>query len=146
MATPASTACKRVREQVSLRLDDELSELERRMLDVHLGRCETCRAYAASVVDFTSLMRQAPAVPLTRPVVVSHIRRDVMTRVQVGVAAAFAVAALGLGVQVSWSDSGPERSTGVITRFPTQSELEWELAILGDLPNRDRPASTGLVL
>jgi predicted anti-sigma-YlaC factor YlaD len=144
-ALPASVTCTRVREQVSLRLDDELSELELRMLDSHLARCAQCQAYSASVVEFTSALRDAPAVPLPRPVIVSHARRVSIARLQVGVAAAFALAALGLGVQLSSSGSGAELS-GTITRYPTQSELERELAIIGNLSDRERPISPGALV
>ena len=40
------TVCSRVREQVSLELDGELSQLEQRMLGAHLERCGGCAAYA----------------------------------------------------------------------------------------------------
>ena len=144
-ALPASVTCTRIREQVSLRLDDELSELELRMLDSHLARCEQCRAYSASVVEFTSVLRNAPAVPLLRPVIVSRARRISIARLQVGVAAALALAALGLGAQLSSSGSGSELS-GTITRYPTQSELEQELAILNNLSDRERPVSAGALV
>jgi predicted anti-sigma-YlaC factor YlaD len=144
-ALPASVTCTRVREQVSLRLDGELSELEERMVDSHLARCEQCEAYSASVVEFTSALRDAPAVPLPRPVVVSHARRFSIARLQIGVAAALALAALGLGTHLSSSRSGAELS-GTITRYPTQSELDRELAILGNLSDRERPISAGALL
>ena len=34
--------CDRARAWVSLRLDDEISELEERLLEAHLGRCAAC--------------------------------------------------------------------------------------------------------
>jgi predicted anti-sigma-YlaC factor YlaD len=144
-ALSGSVTCTRVREQVSLRLDGELSELEQRMLDSHLTRCQQCRAYSTNVVEFTSALREAPAVPLLRPVIVSRARRISIARLQFGVAAALALAALGLGTQLSSSRSGTEFS-GAITRYPTQSELDRELAILGNLPNRDRPVSAGALV
>ena len=36
------SVCARVREQVSLELDGELSQLEQRMLAAHLERCAAC--------------------------------------------------------------------------------------------------------
>jgi predicted anti-sigma-YlaC factor YlaD len=144
-AHPASVTCTRVREQISLRLDDELSELEQRMLDSHLARCDECRVYDESVVEFTSVLRDAPPVPLPRPILVSHGRRISIARLQIGVAAALALAALGLGVQFSSSGSGAELS-GTITRYPTQSELERELAILNNISDRARPVSAGALV
>ncbi len=144
-ALPASVTCTRVREQVSLRLDGELSELEQRMLDSHLARCQQCRAYSASVVEFTSALRAAPPGPLLRPVIISHARRVSIARIQIGVAAALALAALGLGTQLSSARSGTE-FTGTITHYPTQSELDHELAMLGNLSDRDRPVSAGALV
>ena len=54
------TVCSRVREQVSLELDGELSQLEQRMLGTHLERCPRCAAYAADVRDVTERIRNAP--------------------------------------------------------------------------------------
>ena len=144
-ALSATVTCTRVREQVSLRLDGELSELEQRMLDAHLARCQQCRAYSASVVEFTSALRAAPAVPLLRPVIIARARRVSIARIQIGVAAALALAALGLGTQLSSARSGTEFS-GAITHYPTQSELDHELAMLGNLSDRDRPVSAGALV
>jgi predicted anti-sigma-YlaC factor YlaD len=137
--------CRRIREQVSLQLDGELSALEQRMLDSHLSRCGACRQYAARVAEFTTLVREAPLVPLPRPVVVSRARRISLAHIQVGVAAAFALAALGIGVQLSSSASGSELS-GPITRYPTQAEFERELELLAQLTDRERPVSASAVV
>ena len=94
------TVCVRVREQVSLELDGELSQLEQRMLKSHLDRCARCAAYASDVRDFTDRMRVAPHAVMQRPVVVRR-RPSRTVRLQVGVAAGFALAALGLGTQLA---------------------------------------------
>ena len=49
------SVCARVREQVSLELDGELSQLEQRMLGAHLERCGACATYAADVRDAFAL-------------------------------------------------------------------------------------------
>jgi predicted anti-sigma-YlaC factor YlaD len=54
-----SVACDRVREQVSLELDGELSELERRMLAAHIERCSPCAGYAETVTRFTDSSRSS---------------------------------------------------------------------------------------
>ena len=41
-----SLMCERARRWSSLRVDDELSELESALLDAHLGGCDSCRAFA----------------------------------------------------------------------------------------------------
>jgi predicted anti-sigma-YlaC factor YlaD len=145
-AIAASAVCQRVRAQVSLRLDDELSQLEGRMVDAHLVRCANCRAYAADLTMFTDEMRSAPLETLERPVVVERRRRLALARVQGGVAAAIAIVAIGVtGQQIASSgksDAHLPTSAGTITRFPTQAELDRELAILEKLPTR-RTASMG---
>ncbi|HJR95109.1 MAG TPA: zf-HC2 domain-containing protein [Gaiellaceae bacterium] len=127
------TVCSRVREQVSLELDGELSQLEQRMLGTHLERCSRCAAYAADVRDVTERIRNAPRAHMQRPVVVRHRRPLTTVRLQAGVAAAFALAALGLGTQLA-SSTEPQRS---LARFegqralnPPRSVFEQEQAIL----------------
>jgi predicted anti-sigma-YlaC factor YlaD len=146
----ASSACQRVRPQVSLRLDDELSQLEIRMLDVHLERCANCRAYAEDLATFTREMRTATLETPERPVVVQRRRRLALARVQSGVAAAIAIVALGVTGQVasSWrSDAAPRHiSNGTITRFPTQAELDRELAIIESLDVRATASIRSAVL
>src|SRR5512145_490574 len=113
------TVCTRVREQVSLQLDGELSQLEQRMLAAHLERCPRCAAYAADVRDFTERMRSAPRAVMQRPVVVQRRRSLTTVRLQVGVAAAFALAALGLGTQLAASTE----SNRSLARFEGQPSL-----------------------
>jgi len=126
------TVCSRVREQVSLELDGELSQLEQRMLGTHLERCPGCSAYAAEVRDVTERIRNAPRAVMQRPVVVRRRRPLTTVRLQVGVAAAFALAALGLGTQLASTE--PQ---GSLARFegqpalnPPRSVFEQEQAIL----------------
>jgi len=135
-AVPSSSSCQRVREQVSLLLDDELSQLERRMLDSHLRRCAECAAYADDVTTFTDQIRYAPLEVLERQIVVQRRRRLPAIRVQAGVAAALAFAALGLGSQLATGPTSELSAFGTITRYPTQAELQREVAILQHLPLR----------
>lgn len=128
------TVCTRVREQVSLGVDGELSQLEQRMLATHLERCSRCAAYADDVRDFTERIRNAPRAVMQRPVVVRRRRGAFTTvRLQVGVAAAFAFAALGLGTQLAASTESQStfaRYEGRPTLNPPRSVLEQEQAIL----------------
>jgi anti-sigma factor RsiW len=128
------SVCARVREQASLALDGELSQLERRMLEAHLDRCAACASYAADVEDLTERIRSAPLHMMRRPVVVRRQRSITTTRLQIGVAAAFALAALGLGTQLAVS---PQSQQGVSERYegqpnlsPPRSVYEREQAIL----------------
>jgi anti-sigma factor RsiW len=132
-AVYSQTVCNRVREQVSLELDGELSQLEQRMLATHLERCPRCAAYATDVRDVTERIRNAPPAVMQRPVVVRRRRPLTTVRLQVGVAAAFALAALGLGTQLATSTE----SQGSFARFegqpalnPPRSVFEREQAIL----------------
>ena len=129
----AQTVCTRVREQVSLELDGELSQLEQRMLGTHLERCARCAAYAADVRDVTERIRNAPRAIMQRPVVVRRHRPLTTVRLQVGVAAAFALAALGLGTQLAASTesrSSLARYEGQPALNPPRSVYEQEQAIL----------------
>jgi anti-sigma factor RsiW len=135
-----SVNCSRVRAQVSLQLDDELSQLESRMMSAHLARCHDCRLFAAEVEEFTLALRAAPPVPLGHPIAVRRPRRLSILRMQAGVAAVLAVVAVGLASQVTPSSSNdpnqPEWTVSV-TRFPTRAETEHELALLKRLPQRE---------
>jgi anti-sigma factor RsiW len=137
-AVRPSLLCQRVREQVSLQLDDELSQLERRMLAAHLERCPDCHEFAEEIVAFTEELRSAPLEVLERPVVVTRPRRLAAVRLQAGVAAALAFAALGLGTQLATSGPSSDLSlaSASVTRYPTQAELQREVAIIQHLPFR----------
>jgi len=140
------SGCQRIREQVSLQLDDQLSQLEERMLASHLVRCAECSAYAAEVSAFTETLRSAPFEVLEYPIVVRRRRRTITTRLQVGVAAAFALAALGLGSQLAASEPTAEFSQpGSVTRYPTRAELDRELELLESL-RLGKTASLGSVV
>jgi anti-sigma factor RsiW len=127
------TVCARVREQVSLDVDGELSQLEQRMLETHLERCPRCAAYAADVRDFTERMRSAPRAFMQRPVVVRRRGRISAMRLQAGIAAGFALAALGLGAQLA----GSQEHGNSLSRYedqpalsPPRAVIEQEQAIL----------------
>jgi predicted anti-sigma-YlaC factor YlaD len=127
------TVCARVREQVSLELDGELSQLEQRMLAAHLDRCGACATYAEDVRDLTDRIRSAPLHTMRRPVQVRRARHVSTARLQVGIAAAFALAALGLGTQLATApthEGSLARYEGRPDLSPPRSVLEREQAIL----------------
>jgi anti-sigma factor RsiW len=137
-----SLVCDRVRAQISVAVDGELSQLEQAMLSSHLARCVDCSTYEVDVTAFTHALRETPLEPLSRPVVVSPRRRIVMTRVQVGAAAAVAVAALfGAGELLRGKQLEirpvfvPAGKTQV--NWPTRQEMEREQALL----ERARPGN-----
>ncbi|MGH3137429.1 MAG: zf-HC2 domain-containing protein [Gaiellaceae bacterium] len=124
--------CERVRAQVSLQLDGELSELERRLMESHLTRCPSCGAFEQDVVSLTQSLRDAPLERSRNPVVVHAPRRVSFARIQGGVAAAVAVVAFGVAVQFAGSE--PEQqlpatgsSLGASFHVETDDELAREV-------------------
>jgi anti-sigma factor RsiW len=96
--------CDRVRSQVSLSLDGELSELERMMVARHLERCADCRAFHDGVVEVTNKIRTAPLERFERRVVLPRLHRgrlivarDIAVRVGATAAGIAIVVGLGLG-------------------------------------------------
>ena len=117
-----------MRSQISLEIDGELSELERRMVAAHLERCADCRAFREDVTAFTGELREARLEELEHPIVVRHPGRRVsFARVQIGVAAAVAVVVVGALAQVAGSkpDNSPLLTTPA--RFGTTGQLEREV-------------------
>lgn len=117
------------------------------MLDVHLGRCADCREYAADVERFTATLRAAPLETLACPAFVERGRRRLAhVRLQGGAAAAAMVmVAIGVAQVMSsrQSDSQFQNVGRTITQFPTQAELDRELAIFESLSTR-RTAAAGI--
>lgn len=127
-----SVICDRVRSQVSLELDGELSQLERAMVAAHLERCPDCSAYKSEVTAFTGLLRQAPLKQMESPVVVRRLRRPIVARLQAGAAAAVAIAALGAASQVAPESRSPARSPSESRQiqYPSQRQIQGEQSIL----------------
>jgi anti-sigma factor RsiW len=89
--------CDRVRGQISLELDGELSQLERAMVVSHVRRCPACASFKASATSFTDALRTAPLVALERPIEVPSLRRRALAEMRFG---AFRVAAAAAGIAV----------------------------------------------
>jgi predicted anti-sigma-YlaC factor YlaD len=99
MRTMRTTArrCDRAREYASLRLDGELSDFESALLDSHIERCPSCRAFAEDLLGVTARLRTAP---LERPLIVMTLpqrRFAAVRRMQVSAAAAAVVSVVGIG-------------------------------------------------
>jgi predicted anti-sigma-YlaC factor YlaD len=108
-----SSACELAREQISLHLDGELSELEQVALNGHLTGCAQCRAYGASVAGVSTQLRSAPLEQPEFPVVLPHRSRIriPLRAVQAGAAAAVVAA---IGFSGAGLTSGGERSVSLI--------------------------------
>jgi predicted anti-sigma-YlaC factor YlaD len=89
--------CDRAREYASLRLDGELSDFERALLDSHLDRCPSCRAFADDLVAVTDRLRAAPLETPSIAVTLPRRRFVAMRNVQVSAAAAAVVSVVGIG-------------------------------------------------
>jgi anti-sigma factor RsiW len=100
--------CERAREWASLRLDGELSEFERVLLDAHVGRCEACAAYVLEITAITETLRGAELEPLSHPVALPSRRRIAYASraLQAGAATAALVAAT-VGLSIQFGPSGP---------------------------------------
>jgi predicted anti-sigma-YlaC factor YlaD len=139
--------CERVRGQVSVLLDGELSHLEQRMVAAHLERCADCRAFEATVRSFTEELRATPAESPQRPIVVRRTRRVSVSALQVSAAATIAVAVLGVVSQLGGvsSQNVPDVDRQVVRAaelFETSWRPELELAQIdpvGDVPATERP-------
>jgi hypothetical protein len=95
----SSARCERTRLWAALMPDGELSLLERRLLDAHLGHCATCRGFAERVAEIAAELREAaverPCDRLVLPP--APIRRSAHVRVRSVVSLA-AVAAMAVGI------------------------------------------------
>ena len=92
-------ACDQARSLVSLRLDDELSELESALLEAHLGACEACREFSSETETATRKLRAAPLERLAHPIWLPTPRRRAYLRgLQTAAAGAVAAAAVLAGV------------------------------------------------
>jgi predicted anti-sigma-YlaC factor YlaD len=52
--------CGRARQQLSLRVDSELSEFELLLLNAHLTRCDDCRMFEQGITGLTAALRTVP--------------------------------------------------------------------------------------
>jgi hypothetical protein len=146
-AVRPSLLCQRIREQVSLRLDDELSQLEERMLASHLVHCADCRMFEQSVGDFTERLRAAPLESPRQPILVRRARRASLGVAQISAAATLLVAVLGLLSQIDLpTTQDPSARTTTANLFKTSWQPDRELAhIDSNLPGTNRPGPLSAV-
>lgn len=140
--------CERARSWAALAPDAELSELEQRLLDVHLARCGPCRRFSAQVAAVAAELRTAALQRPPHPVAVrAWRRRPANARARmVGAAAAVAVIALGMPARAPLSG---EQSAFQLPRALDRSvsdEAEHQAlrnfrrqALVAALQARDRP-------
>ena len=102
MGSYFSPVCERVRGQISLDLDGELSQLERVMVAHHVERCSECAAFQDGLATFTTELRQAPLEMPARPIEIPRLRRARLefraAALSVGAVAASIALLLGVGL------------------------------------------------
>jgi predicted anti-sigma-YlaC factor YlaD len=118
--------CARARFWVSLRVDDELSELEVALLDAHLARCAHCREFAEGAEASTSAIRAAAYFPHA-PIVVDLPRSPRRIAAGAGIAALVAAAAVA-GVLVR----------GTVSPGSTHSSVNHAVAVVASVETPDQ--------
>jgi predicted anti-sigma-YlaC factor YlaD len=98
---PQPHTCDRAREWVSLRLDDEISELEDALLEAHLRRCGACREYEANVRGAVLSLRTRPLERMDQPIVISGRHRALLRPASVARVAAVVAAVVGVTTVLS---------------------------------------------
>lgn len=115
--TAIPAVCERSRAFVSLRLDGELAELERRMLDAHLARCAPCRTAVHELSAITSAVRATPLEPIGE-LATPRYRRPWTGRLR-PVAAVAATLLVGIGA------AGAVRPAASPLVEPAQQQTHW---------------------
>ena len=132
LALTRTRTCDQARSLVSLRLDDELSELEGVLLEAHLGGCPACREFEAETAEATRELREAPLERLDQPIWLPAPRRRAYLRgLQTAAAGAVAAAAVvagvvGLSPALLDHPSAAERSAGRLLE-PIKPRVELQL-------------------
>jgi anti-sigma factor RsiW len=109
--------CERAREWSSLRLDGELPQLQRAMLNRHLSACGSCAAFDAGLAATTAALRSAALQALEQPIVLPRRRRSAL-RAAPALAAAAVVVVFGLGPLVNPDLLRPTGSAASAGRAP----------------------------
>jgi hypothetical protein len=91
-------SCERARVWASLQLDGELSELERALLDAHVGGCASCEGFIGGVRSATARLRESAVERPSSPVALPTRRRAPLRSLPLASAAAGVAVALGVGV------------------------------------------------
>jgi hypothetical protein len=117
--------CERARFWASLRLDEELSELEGALLDAHLARCAGCHGVVEGFGTSTIVLRSAP-LERVAPVVVAVPRSPRRLLATIAVAAVLMLGAIAGGLvrgQVSHDAASMPRAVAAVASFETPDQL-----------------------
>jgi anti-sigma factor RsiW len=139
LVRPFPESCELVREQLSLALDCELSQLEEARIDAHLASCAGCTTFRAELGTATRILRTAPLEQLTVSIMIPAHRRVARRITQVAAAAAVVVVA-GIG-SLGLANREAQRSAG--PAFPTRAVRQIDDALAVDRTRRPGQMSNG---
>jgi len=118
-------ACDRARAWAALAPDGELSEIEQKLLDAHLMRCQDCADFATSAAGVAEALRRERLVPLSYPVTLAFRRSAAFGRIRAaGAAAAVALMAIGIASRGPLPAEERQSSPLRVTNFSNNAELE----------------------
>jgi predicted anti-sigma-YlaC factor YlaD len=122
-----SLMCERARRWSSLRVDDELSELESALLDAHLGGCHSCRAFAQGTETVAAALAVARLEePAPFALKVPRRRRARRILQSAAIATLVLVVAIAAGIAGVGSHGGSARAVkpvAMISALDTPNEL-----------------------
>ncbi len=114
--------------------DGELSQFERRILEVHLARCADCARLAEQVAAIVAVVRASPSEPMTAPVGVRGRPRfgwGSLRKLAVGGSAAAAAAAALTTYGLTGLERSSERARPIgpliVVSSTQEGTEEWQL-------------------
>jgi len=128
MNTVRPISCERSRVWAALLPDGELSQLEKRILEVHLARCADCARHAEQIAAIVAVVRDTPSESCTSPV--GMLRRPrfgwgKVARATVGGSAVAAAVVLAISVVSLQHQSSPAQpSAPLIVVGSADTELD----------------------
>jgi predicted anti-sigma-YlaC factor YlaD len=142
--------CGRARQQLSLRVDSELSEFEAVLLNAHLTRCDDCRAFEQGIGGLTEALRavrvETPSISFQPPR--RRARLDVLLAgsLRAGSAAA-AIAVVAITGLVALNGSTTTVSAADLEQTRSVLNLhERQMQQLDGFGRASRPVPRGLVV
>jgi predicted anti-sigma-YlaC factor YlaD len=137
--------CGRACQQLSLRLDSELSEFDSVLLEAHLARCAGCREFGQSIAGLTDTLRSVPAEEPRVSVQVTRgwRRKNMLSRSVRAASAVAAVALVAVGGLVALERSpnktpGLDLQTARLVMDVHETQLQ-RLDKFGETPTREIP-------